>query len=147
MTAKILEFKRKPEPKKAKLKSVKPGIPAKSDMEIFFDVLEDVMGDWQFAAAKNALNQYFVTMLGLPPGVDYINDLNELSEIEKNLRIKVGMFYPGCTINNPHGWLASFHYEDAIFTTPPHMATEANARAMNIMLFIHFTKTMKTLKR
>ena len=61
--------------------------------------------------------------------------------------MKVAIFYPGCTLNNTYGWLVAFHRGKEIFSTPPDMATEAIARALNIVLYVSFIETLHTLGR
>jgi hypothetical protein len=161
MTAKVFEFK-KPDgesphhrPDDHALRSeivyARSVTKLRTNQEIFQDVIEDVLGDWQRFAVKNRLNEFIAGKL--PSHVkgrlddDYCNDLNILSKVEVKLGMKVAVFYPGCTINNTYGWLVAFHRGTEIFTTPADMASEANARALNIVLYLAFEHTMKTLGR
>jgi hypothetical protein len=149
VTAKILEFK-KPENRT----TFTPGGPAavkrlKSNQELFVEAYEDVIGDWQRFAAKNRLSEYVASKL--PPSsvvsmADYVNDLNVLSVIEQKLGMKVSIYYPDCMMSQ-HGWMATVHIGKEIFSTPPDMASEANARALLIVLFLHFKAVLKSLGR
>jgi hypothetical protein len=154
MTAKVLEFKQKsgtlPHHRR-KDDVVVPAAPKidKSNREIFEEITEDAMGEWVRHAIKNRLNEYITRKLPhyvKGENVDYVNDLNALSNLEQKLDMKVAVFYPECC-NNPYGWIASFKHRDEIFTTPPNLASEANARALNIVLFVSFTYTLKTIGR
>jgi len=123
----------------------------KTDAEIFTDCFEDVTGEWQRAATKNRLNEFFLSKLPSfmhgQKGTDYMSDITALSVIEQRLEIKVALFWPGCTSANPIGWIAGFHANGGIFTTPPDMASEAAARAMNILLYLSFEYNLKSLGR
>lgn len=149
MTAKILEFK-KPEAQPA----FTPGGPAavrrlKSNAELFTECYEDVIGDWQRFAAKNRLSEYVASKLppsSVNPTADYVNDLNVISAAEQKLDMKVSMFYPGCMMSQ-NGWMATVHIGKEIFSTPPDMASEANARALLIVLFLHFKAVLKSMGR
>lgn len=123
----------------------------KTNSEIFNDVYQDVIGNWQRFAQRNHLNEFIRDSLPAkahgPEGEDYVNDLNVISKVEQKLDIRVSIFYPGCTTTNPLGWLVVFHRGTEIFSTPPDMVSEANARALNIVLYLAFEATMKTLGR
>jgi hypothetical protein len=157
MTAKVFEFK-KPNGDKPHHRASDPATVnrLRTNPEIFSDVIEDILGHWQSAAAKNKLNEYIRSKI--PPMLvgdldkegaynDFVNDLNVISIVEQKLGMRVAVFYPGCTFNNPYGWLAAFHRGKEIYSTPPDMASEANARALNILLHLSFEYTMKSLGR
>lgn len=150
MTAKVFEFKRGDKKPHHRVTD-KPLTVELSDAEIFQDVQEDIMGDWQRAAVKNRLSEYIASKLPSfirgPEGTDYANDLNALSQVEQKLNLQVAIFYPGCTFSNPIGWLVSFHRGEDIFSTSSDMASEANARALNILLYLSFEMQMKSLGR
>lgn len=152
MTAKVYEFKKpdggKPHHRKT---DVPDTVKSKTNAEIFQDTQEDILGDWQRHAVKNQLREYFESKLPISvcqsPGADYINDLTVLASTEQRLEMKVVVFSPGATPNNLYGWLAAFHHNKEIFSTPPDMASEANARALNILLYLAFTRHMHSLGR
>ena len=147
MTAKILEFKHK---------EVKQGT-AKADSapkilttrEIFQNVTDAVLIDWQSAATKNRLNEYITSKI--PPrfaahnGADYVNDLNSIATVEQKIDLPIAIFFPGATPSNQYGWLVAFHREKEMFTTPADMASEATARALNIVLFLSFELELRSL--
>lgn len=161
MTAKVFDFK-KPDGEQVHHRATdnpirtdpvfaKSVVKLRTNQEIFQDVIEDVLGDWQRFAVKNRLNEFIAGKLPTHakgrPDDDYCNDLNILSKVETKLGMKVAVFYPGCTHNNTYGWLVAFHRGNEIYTTPPDMASEANARALNVVLCLAFEHTMKTLGR
>lgn len=123
----------------------------KSDAEVFTDCFEDITGEWQSAAAKNRLNEFILSKLPAfmhgPKNTDYLTDLTILSSIEQRLDLKVALFWPSCTSANPIGWIAGFHANGSIFTTPTDMVSEAVARAMNILLYLSFEYHLKSLGR
>lgn len=150
MTAKIIQFrppkKDTQSPNDAKGKSV-----PKTPREIFQDVTDDVLTEWRAAAIGNRLSEYIASKI--PPtarvgtNADYVNDLNVLSRVEQKIGIAPAIFGPGCTANNPIGWGAAFFIEREIFNTPPDMASESIARALNVVLFATYHKTLKTLNK
>lgn len=155
--ADILEFKprdKKPDEKRLLGPGESPPRVAKlkTNNDIFLEVYEDVIGQWQSAAQRNRLNEFFASKLPgkaqLAQGANYINDLNSLSYVEQKLDMRVAVFYPGCTLNNQYGWMAAFHRrEREVYSTPADMASEANARALNILLFLNFEFTLRSLGR
>lgn len=150
MSGKVIPFK-KPAVKTSKKEKSSVLVNAKTNFEIFQDTQEDVLGEWQHYAARNQLNDYIASKLPSmakgPKGSNYVGDLNVLSNIEQKLDMKVAMFYPGASYSNTVGWLAAFHRGKEIFSTPPDMASEGYARAMNIVLHVTFEYHMKTLGR
>lgn len=123
----------------------------KTNNEVFQDVFDEVIGEWQMYATKNRLNEYIHSKL--PPKArmdatsDYLNDLNVISAVEQKLEMKVVMLYPGATLSNPYGWLVSFHVGKNVYSTSPDMASESSARALAVLLFLKFHWTMDTLGR
>jgi hypothetical protein len=120
--------------------------------QVFSEVLEDTLMAWQAAATKNRLSEHIAAKLpkyarSSDPDADYVNDLNVLSGVERRLSIKVAVFYPGCTLQNPYGWLAAFYLDRDIFSTPPDMASEANARALNVLLYLALEDKLRRLGR
>lgn len=156
MTAKIFEFKGKDgiKPHHKTTNAVNSGTKpasALTEQEIFQDVVENVLTDWQAHAAKNRLNE-FITFK-IPPqfraadGADYVSDLNAIAAVEKKLDLHLAIFFPGTTPSNTYGWLAAFQRGKETFTTPADMASEATARALNIVLYLSFDFMLKSLGR
>lgn len=147
MTAVILPFKKSKSAVKLDNGSF---IRPQTKAEIFLDIRDDIILEWQRFATKNKLNDFILSKLpshckGVE-NTDYVNDLNALSNVERLLNMKVAVFYPGCVQNSQFGWLAAFHFDDEIFSTPPDIMSEANARALNIVLYLTFVYRLKTLK-
>jgi hypothetical protein len=117
--------------------------------DIFHEVFEDVMSHWQKYAVRNRLNEFISNKI--PSFIrgegtaDYTSDLNALSAIELKLEMRVTLFWPGGTTANPYGWIAGFHKDDNIFTTPADMSSEANARALNILLYLTLDYQLKNV--
>lgn len=118
--------------------------------EIFDDVYCDIIDQWQAYAAKNKLNEFIRNKISVPArgpvGADYVGDLNVLSDVERKLGMKVAVFYPDTTTQNPHGWLVGFHYDTEVYSAPPLMASEAYARALNILLYVGLEDQLKKLR-
>ncbi len=150
MTAKVYQFRSR-EDRKPKTKKQPPTVFAKSNTDIYKDVMDDVLGEWQAAAGRDQLNEYIIKKIPAAarsiPGTEYVKNLNELSDVEQRLKMRVAVFYPGCTSTNKIGWLAAFHTDKDIFATPPDMASEGYARAICIVLFVEFNRHMKSLGR
>lgn len=155
MTAKVFDFsaaakkKGEHEPKPEKGEPVKRLL---TTGEIFEDAYDNLLPDWQLAALKNQLSEFIERKIpkyarSSDEQADYVNDLNVISAVERRLGMKVAVFYPECTFSNPYGWLAAFHRGKEVFTTSPEMATEAAARALNILLYLAFEDQLKRLGR
>jgi len=148
MTAKIYNFSN---PRGRDAASVSQSADVQSNEEIFMDTYNDVIYDWESHARRNRLNEFIHSRVSLDvyvdPSADLAGDLNALSDIEQRLHMITGVFSPNSTKNNPFGWLAAFYTDDDIFATPPDMASEATARAMNILLFISYERHLKSLGR
>lgn len=142
MTAKLYTFKPRTRTKKERVESVAQI----SNMSIFHDVQEDVLGEWQRAAVRDQLNEYISSKLPVKLRVQDYDNLNALSEIEQKLGMKVASFYPGTTPSNPAGWMAAFHRGKEVFATPQ-MISEIASRSMNIVLCVSFEKTLRSLGR
>jgi hypothetical protein len=150
--AKIFEFKKPDGESPHHRKTDSPlALQQKTNHEIFQDMFENVIGDWQKYAVKNKLNKFITSKLPATAvgadGADYVNDLNAISAAEQKLGMMIAVFCPGATHTNLHGWVAAFHRGKEIFSTPADMASEASARSLNIVLFVVFTATLKTLGR
>lgn len=122
-----------------------------TNQDVFQEVLEDVMHNWEWNAKKNKLNQLIESKLPAfakgPDNADYLNDLNVIAFAEQKLGMLVTMCYPQVTQSNPNTWIVGFHRGTEVFTISPDLPSEANARALNILLFLTFMFRMKKLKR
>lgn len=158
MTADIIQFKRKgaveteDKPKRTKGQANQAHVSRMlTTHDIFMDVTDEVVSEWQKAAVNNRLSEYIAKKIPAfargPKSSDYVNDLNVIASVEQKLNMKLAVFFPGCTPNNKIGWLVAFHREKEIFSTPPDMASESMARALNVVLYVSFENVMKTLGR
>jgi hypothetical protein len=140
MTAKILQF------------STKDGkLPHHRDTDkksIDFDsVYNDILDSWQQAARKNSLKT--LIFLSLPETArpadheDCVNDLNVISEIERKLELKILLFSPSEKSKTHPGWVAGFTIDGKKYLLPKGMVTEANARTLNVLLFVEFKRRLK----
>lgn len=152
----IIEFKRRGEAKATSKRKDPMAVQAyitrlKTNHDIFQDVTEEILTEWQQAAVNNRLSEYITKKLPAhargPKHTDYVNDLNAIATVEQKLGMKVAIFSPGTTRNNTYGWLVAFHRGKEIFSTPPDMASEGMARALNILLCVCFERTLKSLGR
>ena len=118
--------------------------------EIYQEVFEQVVDDWRKFAVKNRLNEFIISKIPDPNkslvDIDYTCDLNALSALEQKFNIKVSLFWPECTSANPYGWIAGFHKDGVIFTTPSDMSSEAYARALNILLYLGLEHRLLSMK-
>lgn len=149
MSGEIIPFP--PPAKKPGKEQQKSLVRKKSNFDIFADVTEEVLGEWQRYAVQDRLSEF--VSLKLPAQLrgaitrNFSGDLNVISELEQKLGMKVAVFYPGCNPSNIYGWQAMFHRDKEIFGTPPDMASEATARALNVTLYITFIETLHSLGR
>ena len=109
--------------------------------DIFEEVVEILQSDWMKYATNNKLNEFFLSKLPshFKPAAqcDIVNDLNELSNIENRMGMKIVLHWPTQEIL---GWVAGFEISDVVFIPlKSGFATEANMRAFNILTFFIFS--------
>lgn len=144
MTAKIYSFKdkdgQKPHHRPNDIQKVK-----KTESEMFKEVADVVIASWIYNASNKTLNEHFTSSLPLEIRTteEYIGNLNRISEVERQLNMKVASYYPQASPDNSHGWMATFKRGKWVFGTPPDMSSEESARALNVLLFIAFSDAMK----
>lgn len=151
MSAEIIPFKPRNRKQGQDKKDPAPTSRPPSDIEIFTDVLNDVMGEWQTAAIANGLSEYICSKIPSyargPKSSDYVGDLNVISSVETKLELSPSIFAPGATPANAVGWLVTFRLTEEVLASTPPMVTEAMARALNIVLAVSFEKQKKLLGR
>ena len=155
MTAKVVDFTQARQSKsgsdKPAISQKSPPVKLKTNHEVFQDVFDEIITEWQMFAAKNRLSEYISSKI--PPkaksedNADYFNDLNVLSKVEVKLDMRPVIFCPTATSTNPYGWMVSFHVGKQVYSTSPDMATESSARALAILLFLKFSRTLESLGR
>lgn len=159
MTAKVFEFSARGAVPKHHRTTDKP-VPQKqlaaltrlkTSKEVFGEVSLNVMEDWTHYAGANRLNMYIASRLTAltkgPADSDYANDLNAISLVEQRLQLAYEVVAPGFGSNTSEGWVASFQRGSETFTVPTYMASEAAARALNVVLYVSFDIQMKSLGR
>ena len=145
MTAKIYSFKdkdgKKPHHRPNDIQKIK-----KTESEIFKEVDDVVIASWIYNATNKTLNEYFISCLpdDIKTTEEYVGNLNRISDVERQLKMRVASYYPQTSPENSHGWMATFKHGKWVFGTPPDMSSEESARALNVLLFIAFSEAMKT---
>lgn len=143
MTGQVLSFSL------AKKKKSAPKQQPQTTTEIFEDVYADIIDEWQTKAIANGLNEYIRKKIPVhargTAQADFVGDLNILALAESRLGMQVSMINPEAA--GTQGWLVSFKMGDEAFSAPPQMASEAYARAFNILMFVEFNSRLKRLKR
>jgi len=116
-------------------------------MDLYEEIGEDVLGEWQVAAERDTLNEYISSKIPIRyrSKVSYVDDLNALSALEQKIGMVVTVFAPGTLKHSPIGWVSFFVYEGKRYGTAPNMVGESICRAMLLVLFLEFQKTLKTL--
>ena len=148
MTDKIIPFERRPRKEETAPPAAKRAL---TNAEVFADAYEDVMGEWEAAARKGLLNEYIQDNVPAPARahhpISYVTDLSTIAEVERRLDLTVAVFAPGATFSNPEGWLAAFHHDKDVFSTPPHMVSEPLARALNVLLYLRYSSLLRRLRK
>jgi hypothetical protein len=77
-------------------------------------------------------------------GVNYLEDLNELSSVEQKIHLEPQIVSPGFDVlGNALGWIAAFRLNGVIVSTP-FMLNEGYARCFNILLFLKLKRELHT---
>lgn len=98
---------------------------------------DEIATNWEKFAKGNQLNDFFVSSVPswTKEGVNYLSDLNALSQIENKIKLLVQISAPGTLDKQQLGWVAAFTINDTKIETP-FMFSEAYARCFNILLFL-----------
>ncbi len=88
---------------------------------------------------EEVLNEFTFKRYELTKAVE---DLNVLASIERMIGLNPVIFSPTCTDANMVGWIAGFHLENCVFSSPE-LKTECFARAFNILLFLRMKQALK----
>lgn len=124
---------------KKKLQKSKSSTDIKS---IFIDVADELFVTWEYFAKKKALNDLLINELKLDDKKDYLNDLNNLAELEKKIGLVYACFAPYSLHQHQTGYVAGFSLGEESFAGPE-MISELYARSFNILLFSYFKKALK----
>jgi len=146
MTAQILAFGKVERPKTNKI--------VLSGESLYNNVIDEVLYEWHNAAKSNALNAFIhrkippVARGSLSNQIDYLSDLTSLAFIEDRLGMRKAMYFPH-TPQNDSKYIVIGFYDDKHFLSPSPIVqidNEAYARALNIVLFVYYTKAKLTNK-
>lgn len=109
----------------------------KSIQELSIFCIEEISKNWEYYAKNNRLNDYFIsnTPNWGQENINYLYDLNALSNIEQKIKLEPNICAPGFENVNSLGWVASFKMNEIILITP-FMPAETYARAFLILLFL-----------
>ena len=147
MSARVLPFSRVPKPK----------APTKIVLNVetlYNNIIDEVLYEWTAAAKSNALNAFIhrkippVARGSLSSQIDYLSDLSSLAFIEDRLGMRKAVYFPH-TPQNGSKYIVIGFYDDQHFLSPSPIVqidNEAYARALNIVLFIYYTKAKMTNK-
>jgi hypothetical protein len=104
--------------------------------------LDEISTNWEKFARNNHLNDYFISNISLwvLPNVNYLTDLNALSQIEAKIKLALELRAPSQS-NKQIGWVASF-IMNGIRIETPFMFSEAYARCFNILLFLKLSREL-----
>lgn len=108
--------------------------------QIFQQIVDKVLIDWEDAWFKNNIDQYLSKRLGITK--KKVFDLNSISNVEKALGMEIALFYPNALPQNKNGFIAGFNHKKFAMATPE-MASEAEARVLNILLFLELRDVEK----
>jgi hypothetical protein len=128
---------------KKKLKQNKSTLDIKS---IFINVADELIVTWEYFAKRKAINELLIDELKLDEKKDYLNDLNNIADLEKKIGIVYVCFSPRSLHKDQTGYVAGFSIDDESFAGPE-MISESYARAFNILLFSYFMKVLKDIKK
>ncbi len=106
----------------------------------FQSTVDKVLLEWEDAWFHNSIDQYISHRLGVKKK-DVFN-LNALSNVEKALGMEIALFYPRALQHNMNGFIAGFNHKKYALATPE-MASEAEARVLNILLFLEIRELEK----
>ena len=94
-----------------------------------------VLDRWDAAKSKNALRDFFIRIaVGADPEKPYLEDLNELTWLEKKSGIAPQIVAPNFFADAHEGWIVGFKINGVNYCTP-FMESEIHARAFAILLY------------
>ncbi len=103
----------------------------------FQRIVEYVLTEWEAAYYSGTFKTFISKKLNIE--VDNIFDLNVIANVEKSLGMEVAIFYPKTLPHNMNGYIAGFNHSKFALATPE-MASEAEARLVNILLFLEISE-------
>ena len=105
--------------------------------------IDEISHNWEKFARGNRLNDYFMQSVfnWTSPGIDYLSDINALSQIELKINLTLALLAPGAAGKSQLGWIAGFTINSNRIETP-FMLSEAYARCFNILLFLKLRREL-----
>lgn len=109
----------------------------------FQKIVDKIFVEWEAAYYAGNIEDYISRKLGI--GTKDVFNLNVIANVEKSLGMEIALFYPRTLQHNMHGYVAGFNHEKFALATPE-MASEAEARIINILLFLEVSELNKSNK-
>lgn len=106
--------------------------------ELMDQISENLLDDWERMIRVGKINDYVRAALPLSAAADsvnYLGDLNALSNIEIKLGVSPMIFFPGTAYPEQLGWIIQLNLGKHLLRTPE-LASEASARAFGILLYL-----------
>lgn len=114
--------------------------------KVYISIIDELVVSWDYFSRKKALNELIIDEFKIKEKKDYINDLNNLAELERTVGLVTSVFSP-CALNKmQNGYVSGFTLNDESFVTPE-MTSESFARAFNLLLFSYLKKALEQIKR
>lgn len=106
----------------------------------FQKAVDYIFTEWESAYYSGTIETHISQKLGI--GTKDVFDLNVIANVEKSLGMEIALFYPRALQHNMHGYVAGFNHAKFALATPE-MASEAEARVINILLFLEVSEMDK----
>lgn len=106
----------------------------------FQRAVDGTLALWESCFYSGTLDKFISEKLGI--GKNDIFNLNVIANVEKSLGMEVSLFYPNTLPHNPTGYVAGFNHVKYALATPE-MSSEAEARLINILLFLEVSEMEK----
>ena len=107
--------------------------------------VEEIQANWEKMARGNRLNEFFIssTPSYSQPSINYLEDLNGLSNVELKIGLDPQVVAPGFSPDNALGWIGAFRLNGIVVVTP-FLVNEQYARCFNILLFLKLKRSLVT---
>lgn len=115
-------------------------------LKVYASVADELIVSWDYFARKKALNDLMIDEFNITEKKDYVNDLNNLAELERIVGLVTAVFSPYTLSKIQSGYVAGFTLDEESFATPE-MTSESYARAFNLLLFSYLKKALEQIKR
>ena len=107
--------------------------------------VDEIQSNWEKMARGNRLNEFFIqsTPSWSQPSVNYLEDLNSLSNVELKIGLDPQVVAPGFSPDNALGWIGAFRLNGIVVATP-FLVNEQYARCFLILLFLKLKRSLVT---